>query len=84
MNIQINKDYRLAGYKYGWRIEKRGEKGWLEDRPAYPASLAAALESVAERIFKDGGDCTIDQLPQRLRQASTEVRKALASARRAA
>lgn len=89
MIIQVNKDYRIVGFRYGWRIEKRhvskkDVESWRDDPPAFPASLPAACEALAERIARDKGDCTVDELPQRLRNAATEVRRAFEIARKAA
>lgn len=81
---------RLVSYRYGWMIQikhqnkKSGALEWQEDRPAYPSSLAAALETLLERILTDGPDLTPGQLPDALREAGREVRRYLAEARAAA
>lgn len=80
---------RLVSNRFGWKIEilaetKKGEKVWREDRPAYPASLAAACETLCERILTDGGDCTIAELPERLILAASAVRRYMECARKAA
>ena len=50
---------RLRSYTYGWMIEiqtipekgeKKGQIVWVEDSPAYPASLSAGLEMVLEDV----------------------------------
>lgn len=84
MIIQINNDYRLVGYRYGWRIEEKGKKGWKESRPAYPASLPRACEAVAERILANGTDTDLNGAVQRLTKAASDVRKAFELARKAA
>ncbi len=59
--IQCGPDRRILRYSYGWKLEKRNERGiWREDRPAYPASLAQALEEMAERILADDQAKTIE------------------------
>lgn len=84
---------RLVSYRYGWLIEiqqevqsgeNKGQIAWREDRPAYPASLTDALETLCERELVDGGDITLDQLPEALKQASSTVRKYMTLARAAA
>ena len=81
---------RIVSYTYGWKIEiektkeKSGERYWSEDRPAWPASLAQALEMVCERELKDSPDITIHQLPDALRTAYSAVHKYMEQARRAA
>lgn len=78
---------RLVSSRFGWRIEvkavnqKTGAERWVEDRPAYPSSLAQACEMLCERVLTDGPDLTIDQLPGALRNAEKEVRRYMQLAR---
>lgn len=84
---------RLKSYQYGWRIEIRKQREkkdgsketvWIEDSPAYPSTLASACEMVAERLLKDKGSVGIEDLEKEARNASQQVRKYLAEARKAA
>jgi hypothetical protein len=81
---------RLVSDRWGWKIEirhinqKTGATEWREDRPAYPSSLAQALEALCERILTDGPDLTITQLPDALKTAAREVRHYMELARAAA
>lgn len=86
MIIQISPNRRLSRYAYGWKIEKRMVREeddrvyWTEDRPAYPATLAAALRSCLERELAEGGDADIAEVPERLQQALKAWRSALKQA----
>ena len=82
MNITAGK-YRLQGNDYGWKIEKKGAKGWRESKPAYPGNTPHALQMLAERIAQDGPDTDPEGYVQRLRKAVRDVRKAYALARAA-
>lgn len=90
MIIQCGKDRRIKSYRYGWMIErhvqneKTGEWRWVEDRPAYPATLAQALVMVQERILREGGDCDAAELPERLKLAHSALLKYAEKARQAA
>ena len=81
---------RLVSERYGWKIEiqhlnkKTGVLDWREDRPAYPSSLAQALEMLCERVLTDGPDLTITELPEALKTAAREVRRYMELARAAA
>lgn len=84
---------QLVSYTHGWKIEikkvnqKTQKTYWVEDRPAYPASLAHALEIVCEREMIDAagdGPVSLDVLSSMLKQASTRVRKYMELARSAA
>jgi len=76
---------RIVSYTYGWKIEIEKEKSekskdvgevhWVEDSPAYPATLAQALGMVRERILKDMPDTDIADLPEALKAASEAVQK---------
>ena len=78
---------RLVSYRYGWRIEilhTHGETGaqkWVEDRPAYPVSLACACEQLFERALKDGPDCEIYELSAVLAETARDVRHLFAESR---
>lgn len=81
---------RIVSYKYGWKIEiqKRHKETrklyWDEDRPAYPATLAQALEMVFERMVKEEGEIAPSELLRTLRDASGQVRHYMELARQAA
>ena len=80
---------RLCSYRYGWVIEiehtnKKGVKVWKEDYSPYPASLSDALETVLERELMDGGDCALQDIPERLKCAIFAVRHYMEMARKAA
>ena len=74
---------RIISDHYGWQIQIErihgeksktpGVKEWVEDRPAWPASLSQAFRMVYERELKDSPDITIAELPNALQAAADTV-----------
>jgi hypothetical protein len=93
MIIQCGKNRRIKSYTYGWKIERLvvaesgkniGQQRWDEDSPAYPSSLANALEAVLDRTLKESPDCDVSDLPEALKVAYHELRSYMVKAREAA
>lgn len=80
-------NYRLRSHRNGWMIEARklrkadGSERWEVD--SHPATLADGLEAVLLKILKDGEDCHVSELPQRIRAAHGELVKHISRARAA-
>lgn len=81
---------RMVFHQYGWRIEiqKTSEKGksegqiyWMEDRPAYPATLAHGLEMLLERTLTDGESIDIKDFPDAIRKALKTLEDCVRGAR---
>lgn len=83
--IQCGPRRRILRYTYGWKLERLTEKGnWKEDAPAWPSTLAHALENMAERILADDQDKAIEpkELAAELAHAVAAVEDYIARARR--
>ena len=80
---------RLVSERFCWKIEilhtsKKGKKSWKEDRPAYPATLAQALEMVYEREIRDMGDMACTDVVDACKSAYHAVRQYAQLARESA
>ena len=80
-------DRRMVSDRFGWKIEIRhvptkgahaGEDVWMEDRPAYPATLPRGLEMVLERMIKDAPDTAGGMLIETIRSARKELLDSIA------
>ena len=86
--IVICGNYRLRSHRNGWTLDARklrqkdGSERWEVD--SHPATLQDGLEAVLMRILKDGEDCHVSDLPERIRAAHRELVKYMMKARAAA
>ena len=73
---------RIVSDRYGFKIELKhvpetgksaGIISWVEDRPAYPATLADAFEEILLRELRDQGDMALSEVPDALREAYEAV-----------
>lgn len=77
---------RIKPDRFNWTVERLSDEGnWIPDRPAYPASLAQALQMILERTLCDRDEgIDVKDLPRALQAAYREVltytRKARAAA----
>ena len=81
---------RLVSDRFGWTIQQvhvpakgryAGEDVWLEDRPAYPATLERGLEMLLERIIKEAPDTDIEGLAETVRVARNKLLESLQTVR---
>ena len=73
---------RLVSDRYGWTIQIKkvresgnniGEERWEPDRPAYPCSLARALEMITEREMQESGDIGLTDVTAALNTAYKSI-----------
>jgi hypothetical protein len=85
--IQVTENRRIVSYAYGWRLEilripekssknnPNMEPSWVEDRPAYPATLSHGLSMLLERLFAEEGNMDLSEVPKRIEEALTALQQ---------